>query len=143
MECSGAHVFDDVLHGFPQAGVGLDALAHDLEGVDDGGMVPAAHLFADVLHAHAGDLPDDIDGGAAGRRHGGVALGAADVRSRDGIGAGHLADDLLHGDGHGLGLAENVPDGVLGHPDHRADALQHVVGVQLFDRALQLADVVF
>ena len=53
MECSGAHVFDDVLHGFPQAGIGLDALAHDLEGVDDCGVIPAAHLFADVLHATA------------------------------------------------------------------------------------------
>ena len=115
---------------------------HGLEGVDDGGMIAAGELAADLLHAHAGDLPQDVDGHAAGRGNVGVALGAADVGRGDVEGAGHLADDLLDGDRHRLGLVEDVLDGILGHADDRLDALQHVVGVQLFHGAFQLADVV-
>ena len=44
--------------------------------------------------------------------------------------------------GHRLGLVEDVLDGILGHTDDRLDALQHVVGVQFFYSAFQLADVV-
>ena len=37
---------------------------------------------------------------------------------RDSVeGAGHLAHNLLDGDGHGLGLVEDVLDGVLCHTD--------------------------
>ena len=32
-------------------------------------------------------------------------------------GAGHLADDLLDGHGHRLGLVEDVLDGILGHTE--------------------------
>ena len=105
-------------------------------------MVPAAEFLADVLHAHAGDLTQYVDGGAAGGGDIAVALGAADVGGAHVVGAAHLADDLLDGDGHRLGLVQNILDGILGHADHRFDAFQHVVGVQLLDRALQLPDVV-
>ena len=105
-------------------------------------MIAAGELPADLFHAHAGDLPQDVDGHTAGRGHIGVALGAADVGRGDVEGAGHLADDLFDGHRYGLGLVEDVLDGVLSHADHRLDALQHVVGVQLFHGAFQLADVV-
>ena len=76
---SGLDVFDDVAHGLPQVLVVLHVPFHGLEGVDDGGVVPTGELPADLLHAHAGDLPQDVDGHTAGRGHIGVALGAADV----------------------------------------------------------------
>ena len=98
---------------------------HGLEGVDDGGMVTARELPADLLHAHAGDLAQDVDGHAAGGGHIGVPLGAADVGRGDVEGAGYLAHDLLDGDRHGLGLVEDVLDGILCHADDRLDALEH------------------
>ena len=120
----------------------LHVTLHGLEGVDDGGVVTAGEFTADLFHAHAGDLAQDVDGHTAGRGNVGVALGAADVGRGDVEGAGHLADDLLDGHGHRLGLVEDVLDGILGHTDDRLDALQHVVGVQFFYSAFQLADVV-
>ena len=106
-------------------------------------MVTARELPADLLHAHAGDLAQDVDGHTAGGGHIGVPLGAADVGRGDVEGAGYLAHDLLDGDRHGLGLVEDVLDGILCHADDRLDALEHIVGVELFDRAFQLADVIF
>ena len=53
---SGLHVFDDVADGLPQVLVVLHVPLHGLEGVDDGGMIAAGELAADLLHAHAGDL---------------------------------------------------------------------------------------
>ena len=106
-------------------------------------MVTARELPADLLHAHAGDLAQDVDGHAAGGGHIGVPLGAADVGRGDVEGAGYLAHDLLDGDRHGLGLVEDVLDGILCHADDRLDALEHIVGIELFDRAFQLADVIF
>ena len=115
---------------------------HGLEGVDDGGVVPAGELAADLLHAHAGDFAQDVDGDAAGGGDVGVPLGAADVGGGDVEGAGHLAHDLLDGHGHRLGLVQDVLDGILRHADDGLDALQHVVGVELFHCTFQLADVV-
>ena len=106
-------------------------------------MVAAGEFPPDLLHAHAGDLPQDIDGNAPGRSHIGVALGAPDVGRGHVEGAGYLADDLFDGHRHRLSLVEDILDGVLRHADHRLDALQHIIGVQLFHCALQLADVVF
>ena len=106
-------------------------------------MVTARELPADLLHAHAGDFAQDIDGHTAGGCDIGVPLGAPDVGRGDVEGAGHLAHDLLDGDGHGLGLVEDVLDGILCHTDDRLDALEHIVGVQLLDGTFQLADVVF
>ena len=116
---------------------------HGLEGVDDGGVVAAGEFPPDLLHAHAGDFPQDIDGNAPGRSHIGVALGAPNVGRGHVEGAGHLANDLFDGHRYRLGLVEDILDGVLRHADHRLDALQHIIGVQLFHCALQLADVVF
>ena len=64
---SGLYVLDDVAHGLAQVLVVLHFTLHGLEGVDDGGMIAAGELAADLLHAHAGDLPQDIDGHAPGR----------------------------------------------------------------------------
>ena len=116
---------------------------HGLEGVDDGGVVPAGELAADLLHAHAGDFTQDVDGDAAGGGDVGVPLGAPDVGRGHVEGAGHLAHDLLDGHGHRLGLGQDVLDGILRHADDGLDALQHVVGVELFHCAFQLADVIF
>ena len=113
---------------------------HGLQGVDDGGVVTAGEFAADLLHAHAGDFAQDVDGDAAGRGDIGIPLGTANVGGGDVEGAGHFAHDLLDGDRHGLGLVEDVLDGILCHADDRLDALQHVVGVQLLDGAFQLAD---
>ena len=38
---SGLHVFDDVVHRFPQVLVVFHIPLHGLEGVDDGGVIPA------------------------------------------------------------------------------------------------------
>ena len=116
---------------------------HGLQGVDDGGVVAAGEFAADLLHAHAGDFAQDVDGDAAGGSDVGVPLGAADVGGGDVESAGHLAHDLLNGHGHRLRLVEDVLDGVLRYADDWLDAFQHVVGVQLLDGAFQLADVVF
>ena len=50
------HILDDVAHRLPQVLVILHVPLHGLEGVDDGGMVTARELPADLLHAHAGDF---------------------------------------------------------------------------------------
>ena len=65
-------VLDDVADRFPQVLVVLHVPFHGLEGVDDGGVIAAGELPADLLHAHAGDLPQDVDGHTAGRGHIGV-----------------------------------------------------------------------
>ena len=80
---SGLHVLDDVAHGLAQVLVVLHVPFHGLEGVDDGGVIAAGEFPADLFHAHAGDLPQDVDGHTAGRGHIGVALGAADVGRGD------------------------------------------------------------
>ena len=104
---SGFHVLDDVADRFPQVLVVLHVPLHGLEGVDDGGMVAAGEFPPDLLNAHAGDFPQDIDGNAPGRSHIGVALGAPDVGRGHVEGAGHLADDLFDGHRH---LRETVSD---------------------------------
>ena len=81
---SGLHVLDDVAHGLAQVLVVLHVTLHGLEGVDDGGVVTAGEFTADLFHAHAGDLAQDVDGHTAGRGNVGVALGAADVGRGDG-----------------------------------------------------------
>ena len=63
---SGLDVLDDVADGFAQVLVVLHIPLHGLEGVDDGGVVAARELPADLLHAHAGDFTQDIDRHAAG-----------------------------------------------------------------------------
>ena len=103
-------------------------------------MVPVEFL-PDGLHAHAGDFPDDVHGHLAGGAHVGAALFAPDVGGQQVVGAGHLVDDFFNGDGDGLGIVQRVLDGGGGHADAGGDALQHIVGVELFHRALQLADV--
>ena len=139
---SGADVFDDVVHRLFDVAVALDVLLHGFQAVNHGGVVPL-EFGADGLHAHAGDLADDIYGHLARGAHIGVALFAADVRRQHVVGAGHLVDDLFDGNRDGLGVVEGVLDGGHGHADAGGDALQHIVGVELFDRALQLADVLF
>ena len=69
------------------------------------------------LHAHAGDLPQDVDGHPTGSGYAGVALGAPDIGRGDVEGAGDFAHDLLDGHRHRLGLVQDVLDGVLGHAD--------------------------
>ena len=71
---SGLDVLDDVAHGLAQVLVVLHVPFHGLEGVDDGGVIAAGEFPADLFHAHAGDLPQDVDGHTAGRGHIGVAL---------------------------------------------------------------------
>ena len=56
---SGLDVLDDVADGFTQVLVILHVPLHGLEGVDDGGVVTARELPADLLHAHAGDFAQD------------------------------------------------------------------------------------
>ena len=59
---SGLDVFDDVADRLPQMLVVLHIPLHGLEGVDDGGMIAARELPADLLHAHPGDFAQDVDG---------------------------------------------------------------------------------
>ena len=51
---------DDVAHGLAQVLVVLHVTLHGLEGVDDGGVVTAGEFTADLFHAHAGDLAQDV-----------------------------------------------------------------------------------
>ena len=76
---SGLDVLDDVADGFAQVLVILHVPLHGLEGVDDGGVVTARELPADLFHTHAGDFAQDIDGHTAGGCDIGVPLGAPDV----------------------------------------------------------------
>ena len=61
---SGLDVFDDVADRLPEMLVVLHVPFHGLEGVDDGGVIAAREFPADLFHAHAGDLAQDVDGHA-------------------------------------------------------------------------------
>lgn len=71
----------------------------------------------------------------------GAALVGADVLRRDAVGAADLRDDPLDRDGHRLVVVEDVADRVLRDDDRRVGALQELVGLELLDGALKLADV--
>ena len=101
----------------------------------------AVEFLADGVHAHAGHFPDDVHGHLAGGAHIGAALFAADIGGQHVVGAGHLVDDFFNGHRNGLGIVQGVFDGGGGHADAGGDALQHIIGVELFYRALKLADV--
>ena len=101
----------------------------------------ALELLPDGLHAHAGDLADDVHRHLAGGADVGVALFAADVGGHHVVGACDLVENFLDRHGDGLAVVQRVLDGGGRHADAGGDALQHIVGVQFFDRALQLADV--
>ena len=103
----------------------------------------ALELLPDGLHAHAGHFADDVHGHLPRGADVGVALFAADVRGHHIVGAGHFVEDLLNGHRDGLAVVEGILDGGGRHADAGGDALQHVIGVELFHRAFQLADVLF
>ena len=101
----------------------------------------ALELLPDGLHAHAGHLADNVHRHLPRRAHIRIALLAADVRRHHIVGACDLVQDLLNRDRDRLAVVQRVLDRRRRHADARLDALQQIVGVQLFDRALQLADV--
>ena len=101
----------------------------------------ALELLPDGLHAHACHLADNVHRHLPRRAHIRIALLAADVRRHHIVGARDLVQDLLNRDRDRLAVVQRVLDRRRRYADARLDALQQIVGVQLFDRALQLADV--
>ena len=101
----------------------------------------ALELLPDGLHAHAGHLADNVHRHLPRRTHIRVALLAANVRRHHIVGARDLVQNFLNCDRDRLAVVQRVLDGRRRHADARLDALEQIVGVQLLDRALQLADV--
>ena len=101
----------------------------------------ALELLTDGLHAHAGHLADNVHRHLPRGAHIRIALFAANVRRHHIVGAGDLIQDLFDRDGDRLAVVQRILDRGGRHTDAGLDALQHIVGIQLFDGALQLADV--
>ena len=101
----------------------------------------ALELLADGLHAHAGNFPDNVHRHLPRRAHIRIALLAPDIRRHHIVGAGNLVEDLFNRHRDRLTVVQRVLDGRRRHTDAGLNALQHIVGVQFLDRALQLADV--
>ena len=101
----------------------------------------ALELLTDGFHAHAGHFADDIHGHLPRRAHIRVALFAADIRRQYIVGAGDLVQNLFDRDRDRLAVVQRILDGRRRYTDAGGNALQHVIGVQLFHGTFQLTDV--
>ena len=112
-----------------------------LDGVNDGGVVSAAEFLADLDHRHLCNLTHDVHGDLARKGNICVALGGLDIFWGNAIGAADLFNDFADGDRRRLLVVYDVADGALCRADSGGGAFHKVDGVELFDRAFQLADV--
>ena len=101
----------------------------------------ALEFLADSFHAHAGNFADDIHGHLPCGAHICVALFPADIRRQHIVGAGDLIQDLFNRDRDRLAVVQGILDGCGRHTDTGSNAFQHVIGIQFFHGAFQLADV--
>ena len=101
----------------------------------------ALEFLADSFHAHAGNFADDIHGHLPCGAHICVALFPADIRRQHIVSAGDLIQDLFDRDRDRLAVVQGILDGCGRHTDTGSNAFQHVIGIQFFHGAFQLADV--
>ena len=111
-------ILDDVVHHSLGVGVLFNVLLHLAHRVHHRGVVPPAKGLANFYHGHLGDFPHNVHGNLPRLGDVGVALLRADVLGGDAaVGAGHLLNDLVHGDRGGLAVIDDIADGRLGRGD--------------------------
>ena len=126
-----ADIFDDVADRGLCDGVFQGLFFDLLDRIDDGGVVAATELLADLDHRHLRDFTDDVHGDLPGEGDICVALGGFDIFGRYAVGAADLLNDFFDRYGRRLVVVDDIADGALRGIDRRGCALDKVDGLEL------------
>ena len=139
-----ADVFDGVVDQFFDLAVVFDLLLYLLQRIDDGGVMSAAEFLADIDHGQRRDLSGDVDGDMTRVADvGALVLLRADLVSRNAEGARYLVNDAFHRDLRRHIVVQNVGNYLLRRRDGDLFVIEKILRLELFDRALELADIGF
>ena len=133
-----ADVFDGVVDQLFDLAVVFNLLLYLLQRINDGGVMSAAEFLADIDHGQRRDLS-----GARVADVGALVLLRADLVSRNAEGARYLVNDALDRDLRRHIVVQNVGNYLLRRRDGDLFVIEKILRLELFDRALELADIGF
>ena len=113
-----------------------------IDGVHDGGVIPAPERTADLRKGEVGELPTQIHSGLAGPHERLLATGTGEVGRTEAGSGGSGRDDLLRMEGALGSRRYEVLEDVGGHVERDVLLREGGVGGDTGERPLQLADVV-
>ena len=139
-----ADVFDGVVDQLFDLAVVFNLLLYLLQRIDDGGVMSAAEFLADIDHGQRRDFSGDVDGDMTRVADvGALVLLRADLVSRNAEGARYLVNDALDRDLRRHIVVQNVGNYLLRRRDGDLFVIEKILRLELFDRALELADIGF